>query len=115
VQVSAHLAASLSAALGRPIPPETLIVDAPPAEREVEFNLQVRGRPPHQEAPPLWHTLAELSPVVRSLAREQFDNIVKRVRLFAPADLAGEIAAFPALEEHLLKASTANGQSNQTQ
>ena len=113
-EVSARLAASLAAALGRPIPPELLIVDAPPAEREVEFNLQVRGRPRHQEAAPPWHTLAELSPVVRSLAREQFDHIVKRVRLFAPADLAGEIAAYPALEELLLKASTASGRSTHT-
>jgi len=49
---------------------------------------------------------------VRSLAREQFDHIVKRVRLFAPADLAGEISAFPALEEFLVNAATAGCRSN---
>jgi hypothetical protein len=33
-----------------------------------------------------------MSPVVRSLAHEQFDDIVKRVRIFAPAEAAEAIA-----------------------
>ena len=42
-----------------------------------------------------WRSLAELSPVVRSLAREQFDNLVKRVRIFAPAETVAAIAELP--------------------
>ena len=42
-----------------------------------------------------WRSLAELSPVVRSLAHEQFDDLVKRVRIFAPAETAAAVAQLP--------------------
>ena len=51
--------------------------------------------------------LADLSPVVRSLAHEQFDNLVKRVRIFAAAADAEAIAACPDLEDLLLEAAEA--------
>jgi hypothetical protein len=35
--------------------------------------------------------------VVRSLAHEQFDDLVKRVRLYAPAAIAAAIAGCPSL------------------
>ena len=43
--------------------------------------------------------------MVRSLAHEQFDDLVKRVRLFAPADSAAAIATCPGLEEMILEAA----------
>ena len=40
--------------------------------------------------------------MVRSLAHEQFDDLVKRVRLFAPAAIAAEIAGSPSLGNNTL-------------
>jgi len=96
VECSRRLAAALSRRLRIPVDPDTLLVDAPPAAREVEFRIDVRGRSAPGAAE--WHTLAELSPVVRSLAHRQFDELVKRVRLFADPDTAAAIAACPDLE-----------------
>ena len=97
-RISARLAERLSRRLGMAVAPETLLIDAPPAEREVEFNLNVRQRPRDagDHAGPgavRWRSLAELSPVVRSLAHEQFDDLVKRVRIFAPAETAAAVSA----------------------
>ncbi len=103
-RVSTRLAEAVSGRLGHSIAPQTLIVDAPPAEREVEFRLQVRDRSAPQAAP-AWRWLEDLSPVVRSLAREQFDSLVKRVRIFAPADDAKRLAGCPDLDHLLLEAA----------
>jgi hypothetical protein len=97
-EVAARLAVSLGPRVGRPVPAATLIIDAPPAEREVEFRLQVRGRPG-------WANLADLSPVVRSLAHEQFDSLVKQVRIFAPPEDAAAIRRCDALDRMLLDAA----------
>lgn len=102
--VSARLAALASRRLGCSISADTLIVDAPPAEREVEFRIQVRERAAGSSQP-TWRWLEDLSPVVRSLAREQFDSLVKRVRVFAPADDAARLACCQDLETLLLEAA----------
>ena len=106
VEVSARLAAALSRRFGRPVAAATLIVDAPPAAREVEFRLQVRDGAAGPEAD-RWRDLASLSPVVRSLAHEQFDDLVKRVRVFAEPDDAKAIAGCGELDRLLLEASAA--------
>jgi hypothetical protein len=41
---------------------------------------------------------------VRSLAHEQFDNLVKRVRIFAPGDVAKRLTALPDLAQLVLDA-----------
>ena len=106
VEVSARLAAALSRRFGRPVAAATLIVDAPPAAREVEFRLQVRDGAAGPEAD-RWRDLASLSPVVRSLAHEQFDDLVKRVRVFTEPDDAKAIAGCGDLDRLLLEASAA--------
>lgn len=107
VAIAARLAELLSRRTGQPIDPDLLIVDAPPAEREVEFRLQVRERGPRHtpDAPARWRRLEEVSPVVRSLAHEQFDNLVKRVRVFAEPATAALLASCPDLETLLLEAA----------
>ena len=55
-----------------------------------------------------WRRLEELSPVVRSLAHEQFDDLVKRVRIFAPAAIAAEIAGCPSLANNRLNSNGLN-------
>jgi len=114
VAVAARLAEAVARTTGATIRPDELLIDAPPAEREVEFRLSVRGSNPRSPSPSPpredgarheWLPLERLSPVVRSLAHEQFDDIVKRVRIFAPADQAEKIAGCPALEALILEAA----------
>jgi hypothetical protein len=46
-------------------------------EREIEFEIDVYF--PKEDC---YRSLGEVSPVVRTLARRQFDDYVKRVRIF---------------------------------
>ena len=96
---SASIAGNLARRLSRrgvPVVGATLLIDAPPVEREVEFRLDVLDRTRDTgESEPGFLPLGELSPVVRALAREQFDDLVKRVRVFAPAEAARAIRALP--------------------
>jgi HD superfamily phosphohydrolase len=109
VDIARRLANTLSRRLGCGVEADTLLIDAPPAEREVEFRLDVRERtgPRSVAAPHRWRSLAELSPVVRSLAHEQFDNLVKRVRIFSPAATAAAIAKCEGLDQIILDAAHA--------
>ncbi len=63
-----------------------LLIDAPPQDREVEFKVDIYY-PKEQRYRPL----GEVSPVVKALAREQFDDYVKRVRIFAHPRLVQSI------------------------
>lgn len=65
---------------------QQVLLDAPPAAREVEFDVDVYF--PKQKC---YRNLGEISPVVRTLAQEQFDNYVKRVRLFTHPQVTEEI------------------------
>lgn len=107
VVIAERLAEGLSRRLGRTVAAAGILVDAPPAEREVEFRLQVCERPIRRDpgSRPTWRRLEDLSPVVRSLAREQFDDLVKRVRVFAHPDLADDVAGCPDLDALLLEAA----------
>jgi hypothetical protein len=73
----------------------------------VEFRLQVREREARHsaDARPRWRRLEDVSPVVRSLAHEQFDDLVKRVRIFAEPEEAAAIAACSDLETLVLDAA----------
>jgi hypothetical protein len=104
VAISTRLAAALSRTLRTTIPLDAILVDAPPAEREVEFRIQVREKRPHGTGH-VWRGLETLSPVVRSLAREQFDDLVKRVRILCAPGFAAEIARCPELESIVLESA----------
>ncbi|HEY1068333.1 MAG TPA: hypothetical protein VGE52_19570, partial [Pirellulales bacterium] len=52
-----------------------------------------------------YRKLDEVSPVVRSLAHEQFDDYVKRVRLFAHPRLADRLRGHAALAELVAQAA----------
>jgi hypothetical protein len=45
--------------------------------------------------------LGDVSPVVKTLAQQQFDDYVKRVRLFAHPRVAVDLAELPRLPELL--------------
>ncbi len=76
-----------------------LLLDAPPIDKEVEFRIDVYYPREKQYRP-----LSEASPVIRALAREQFDDYVKRVRIFAKKDLARKIKERNDLNKILLSA-----------
>ncbi len=74
----------------QPMSPTDVLIDAPPQHREVEFNIQIFY--PKEN---VYRRLHEVSPVVDALARTQFDDYVKRVRIFAHPRFAAEIAELP--------------------
>jgi HD superfamily phosphohydrolase len=98
-QAADAIAAELSAALGERVAPHEVLVDAPPAELEVDFNVDV-----HFSKDRVYRRLGDISPVVRTLAREQFDDYVKRVRVFIHPRLAARARQLPDLSEHLAAA-----------
>jgi len=83
---SEQLADIISHKLARRVAPHELLFDAPPVQLEVEFNVDVYF--PNEAC---YRTLGEISPVVSTLAREQFDNYVKRVRVYVHPQLLDEL------------------------
>lgn len=107
VAMARRLADLASVQTGRSIDPDLLLIDAPPAEREIEFRIQMREPVARQgENEWGWVPLTDRSPLVRSLAQHQFDDVVKRVRIFAPADQATILSNCPGLEELVLEAAS---------
>jgi HD superfamily phosphohydrolase len=81
-----QFAALASTALGRVVAPHEILFDAPPVHREVEFDVQV-----YYAKEDRYRALDEVSPVVRTLAKDQFDDYVKRVRIFAHPRLVDDL------------------------
>jgi HD superfamily phosphohydrolase len=79
-----RFAEAASGAMGQAVAPQEVLFDAPPVTREVEFDIDVYFIKEHRYRP-----LAAVSPVVRTLAERQFDDYVKRVRIFAHPRIAG--------------------------
>ena len=77
VAISESLAGQASRAWGIEVQPTEILVDAPPPHREVEFAVDIYF--PKTET---YRSLREVSPVVEALALTQFDDYVKRVRIF---------------------------------
>jgi HD superfamily phosphohydrolase len=84
VDFSERIAVGLSKALGEKVAPHEVLVDAPPAKLEVDFDIEVYFAKQH-----VFRRLGDISPVVRTLAQEQFDDYVKRVRIFVHPRIAG--------------------------
>jgi uncharacterized protein len=93
VIASEAFAAAASRQIGRRIAPHEILFDAPPVKREVEFNVQVYF--PKEN---VYRTLAEVSPAVHTLATKQFDDYVKRVRIFVHPRVAEELRAVSSLD-----------------
>jgi HD superfamily phosphohydrolase len=77
VTCAEQLAAVLQRELGIEVRPHEVLFDAPPVKLEVQFNVEI-----HFPKEGCYRQLGDVSPVVRTLAREQFDDYVKRVRVF---------------------------------
>jgi HD superfamily phosphohydrolase len=98
VECSDKLVDLLSHKLGCRVAPHEILIDAPPRSREVEFRVDV-----HFPKVDVYRRLDEVSPVVRALAQEQFDDYVKRVRVFAHPRLSASINKVDDIEALLLQ------------
>ena len=63
--------------LARAVAAHEVLFDAPPVKLEVQFNVQI-----HFPKESCYRSLGDVSPVVKTLAQQQFDDYVKRVRIF---------------------------------
>ncbi len=95
VACAERLAERLSRYSDAPLLPTDVLIDAPPVKLEVQFQIDVRVRSTASHSGPNFQPLDQLSPVVRSLATEQFDNFVKRVRVFVAPHVAESIRITP--------------------
>jgi HD superfamily phosphohydrolase len=98
LDVSNQLVDHLAAKTGCPLSPTDVLIDAPPPNREVEFNVPI-----YFTKEDLYRPLHQVSPVVEALARTQFDDYVKRVRLFVHPDQVSTVGdhVAPSLREIL--------------
>ena len=77
VGLSEFLAERWAVDSGQDVSATDVLVDAPPPGLEVQFNVDVKMERSQELRP-----LGEISPVVQALATKQFDDYVKRVRVF---------------------------------
>jgi HD superfamily phosphohydrolase len=81
-----NLARLVSQDLGRRVAPHEVLIDAPPPHREIEFHVDVYF--PKEDC---YRALGDVSPVVKTLAQQQFDDYVKRVRVFAHPSIIDDL------------------------
>ena len=93
--LSERFSTAASWQLGRTVAPHEVLFDAPPQHREVEFNVEIYF--PKED---VYRPLGEVSPVVHTLATRQFDDYVKRVRIFVSPGAIDELKGL-ALDELL--------------
>ncbi len=94
-----ELARELSPAWKSEIQAHEIIIDAPPVHREIEFHVDVFFT---KES--LYRPLAEVSPVVKTLATHQFDDYVKRVRVYLSPRVRALMKERTNITEPLLRA-----------
>ncbi len=87
VSITAALIERLNQDKGLSLGPMSLIIDAPPVHREVEFKIDLYDPRANSYRP-----LQEASPVVDALAKKQFDSYVKKVRIFVHPDVVGTLS-----------------------
>jgi len=98
VACSEALAEQLSAVLKIPLGVADVIIDAPPVKLEVDINMDVVSRDR------VVRTLGEVSPVVDALANRQFDNHVKRIRVFVRPGIRDRLSGGRLDDQLLLRA-----------
>ncbi|MCA9040538.1 MAG: HD domain-containing protein [Planctomycetaceae bacterium] len=96
-QIVCRLAEELTSRTGTLFEPFDLLIDAPPADREVEFKVQI-----YYSKEQTYRYLHDVSPVIESLAQRQFDDYVKRVRIFVHPHKRSLVPDQPELSRLLL-------------
>jgi HD superfamily phosphohydrolase len=92
VACAEQLASLVSTKLARVVAPHEILFDAPPVTREVQFDVDIFYAKQNR-----YRSLGEVSPVIRTLATEQFDDYVKRVRIFAHPRVVDDLRRLPSL------------------
>ncbi|MEM8665938.1 MAG: HD domain-containing protein [Planctomycetota bacterium] len=87
VACSERLAQNLSQVTGLAVHAADILIDAPPVKLEVDINVDVIGNDGSVRA------LGDVSAVASALAERQFDDQVKRVRVFVRPDLYQDLRA----------------------
>ncbi len=87
-EVGEKLATSIAAAIGQDLAADDVLIDAPPAKLEVQFNVDI-----FDSRSESWRPLGEVSPMIHTLAKKQFDDYVKRVRVFCKPEISSSLAA----------------------
>jgi HD superfamily phosphohydrolase len=103
VRCATDLAERLESSIGQAVRPTDVLIDAPPPHREVEFAVDIYF-PKRDEYRPL----RIVSPVVEALARTQFDEYVKRVRVFVAPHLVHAITGIELFDQTLQAAVDAS-------
>lgn len=86
VACAEEMANLVSRRLSRRVAPHQILIDAPPVELEVQFDLDIFYLKENR-----YRRLRDVSPVVRTLADEQFDSFVKTVRIFVHAEILDDL------------------------
>jgi uncharacterized protein len=86
VRCGNELTRIVSKAIGRSLMQTDLLIDGPPPHREIEFDIDV-----YYPRTGEYRRLGDVSPVVDALACTQFDEYVKRVRIFGRAEVAAAL------------------------
>ncbi len=94
VACAEQLSMIVSGVLSRVVAPHEILFDAPPVKREVEFKIDVYFAKKDR-----YRALGDISPVVRTLAKQQFDDYVKRVRIFVHPRIAEDMRRIDNLVE----------------
>lgn len=63
-----------------------VLIDSPPPKREVEFRIDILFEKENK-----FRSLTSVSPVVEALAHRQFDDYVKKVRIFVAPEIAQKV------------------------
>lgn len=87
LDLASRLSNRISREISCDVGPTDLLIDAPPLHKEVEFKVSI-----YHPKEKKYRPLSDVSPVVNALARTQFDDYVKRVRLFADPRLASHLS-----------------------
>ena len=101
VRCAENFAEVASKALGQSIAPHEILFDAPPVKLEVQFQIEV-----YFAKEDCYRTLGDISPVVKTLALQQFDAYVKRVRVLAPPRVSKDLSALGNLAELVREAAS---------
>ena len=95
IECSKRLAHQLAEKTQQAVADWQVLFDAPPVGLEVQFDIDVIDSKTSQS-----RKLGDISPVVQTLAQEQFDNYVKQVRVFVAPELVDATKSLPESEIH---------------
>jgi HD superfamily phosphohydrolase len=90
VECCDQVARRLTTQLSRHVTADHILIDAPPSALEVQFEVDIYNAKTDRYRP-----LVDVSPVVRTLAETQFDDYVKRVRVFLHPNLMSDVQRLP--------------------